>query len=61
MLTSIWLLYGYLFRLQGSGTRTFNNSVLKLQHMNRMRTDILDVGETTLDVRETTEKWHMIC
>ena len=29
--------------------------------MNRMRTDILDEGETTLDVRETTEKWHMIC
>lgn len=38
---------------------------LKLQHMNRRRTDLLEVGESTLDVRkptvrETTEKWHMI-
>ena len=33
--------------------------------MNRRRTDLLEVGESTLDVRkptvrETTEKWHMI-
>ena len=29
-----------------------NNSVLKLLHINRGRTDILDVGEPTLDVGE---------
>ena len=33
--------------------------------MNRRRTDLLEVGESTLNVRkqtvgETTEKWHMI-
>ena len=34
--------------------------------MNRRQTDILHEGESTLDereetVRETIEKWHMIC
>ena len=36
------------------GTRTFNNSDLKLQHLTRRRTDIYDVGESTLVVGEQT-------
>ena len=36
------------------GTRTFNNSDLKLQHPTRRRTDIWDVGESTLTVGEQT-------
>ena len=36
------------------GTKTFNNSDLKLQHLTRRRTDIKDVGESTLTVGEQT-------
>ena len=36
------------------GTKTFNNSDLKLQHLTRRRTDIQDVGESTLFVGEQT-------
>ena len=42
------------FRVRLQGSRTFNNSDLKLQHMNRKGTDIQDVGESTLVVGEQT-------
>jgi len=46
------LLLCFRFRLQGK--RTFNNSDLKLQRLTRRRTDIKDVGESTLVVGEQT-------